>query len=210
MRLELRAWDGEHRRPWSGAGVAPRGQGFTLRATRSPCGKEWTCPDLQTSKDHLGGSVENKEECQRRSCRFLGERWLAMVTHTLRNSRLWVGAGDQERLTLLHRWRDRVCSGTDGAPLLLGGGAWHTPHTPAGQVLVREALSTSPRSTHHILCSYSLAVRVSGHRGQFPHASFGTAPSAWEAKLNEWTSQEATERPLLLLSGKRTVSWGRN
>ena len=161
----------------------------------------------------LGGSVENKEERQRRSCRLLGERWLAMVTkwrHTLRNSRLWVGAGDQGHLTLLHRWRGRVCGGTDGALLLLGGGAWHTPHTPSGQVLVREALSTPPRSTHHVLRSCSLAVRVSGHRGQFPHASFGTAPSAWEAKLNEWTSQEATERPLLSFSGKRTVSWGRN
>lgn len=33
-----------------------------------------TCPDPYISKDHLGGSVENKERPRRRSCRLLGER----------------------------------------------------------------------------------------------------------------------------------------
>ena len=58
----------------------------------------------------------------------------------------------------------------------------------------------------------TVAILVSFHPGPFPQAAFGTAPSALEAKLNEWswTGQEATERPLLSFRGEITVSWGWN
>lgn len=103
-------------------------------------------------------------------------------------------------------------------------------HPQPRQMLIREGRvlpASLPGSTRHLLSrrpvlpyrqtdsfrqAETRAILVSFRPGPFPQAAAGTAPSASEARLNEWSQpgQEATERPPLSFRDEMTVSWGSN